>query len=95
MQPKFNVKMADSKVVAGYDGNSDGENSISIKLNLGEAFQELMQKGEAKIEVKSLSIKREGSKMIAVLDTDKDGEAVLECELDALEALDEAGIFKL
>ena len=94
MSKKFNVNFEGTKVVAGYDGNSDGENSVSIKLDLGEAFGEVVKKGEAKLEVKAISFKREGAKLKVVIDSDKDGEAVLELEIDSLEALDEAGTFK-
>lgn len=82
--------MQGTDVVGSYDGNSDGQDSASVKLALGEAYQELLDKGEAKIEVKSLSLKREGGKIVASLDTDKDGEPVLEIMLDLIEGLEEA-----
>ncbi len=90
MTKKFNLKMEGTNVVGSYDGNSDGEPSASVKLALGEAYQELLDKGEAKIEVKSLSLKRVGGKIVASIDTDKDGEPVLEVMLDLIEGLEEA-----
>lgn len=87
---KFPVTFEDSKLVAGYDGNEDGQNSVSLKLNLKEGLSELISKGVAKIDVKTLTLKKDGSKISLYVDTDKDGEAILEGELDVGEALDEA-----
>jgi hypothetical protein len=87
---KFNLKMEGANVVGSYDGNADGEASAALKLMLGEAYQELLEKGEAQMDVKVFSVKREGGKIIASLDSDKDGESVLSLELDIIEGLEEA-----
>ena len=84
--------MEGTSIVGGYDGNSDGENSVSIKANLTEIYQELLAKGEAKLGVKQLSFKMSGSKIVIVADSDKDGEAVLTFEVDLLEGLQEAAL---
>ena len=87
---KFELKMNGTDVMGSYDGNSDGQKSVELKLSLGEVYQELLKKGEAKLEVKTLTLKRDGGKVIVSLDTDKDGEAVLELTLDLIEGLEEA-----
>lgn len=87
---KFEIKMEESKIIAGFDGNMDGEKSIEMKLNLGESLEEFMQRKELKLDVKSLNIKMEESKIILGLDIDKDGESVLELSLDLVEGIDEA-----
>ena len=89
---KFNMKMEGTSLVGGYDGDSDGKNSISFKLNLQEVYGELLAKGEAKLDVKAISFKMVGSKITAVIDSDKDGQAVLEIDADLLEGLKEASI---
>lgn len=88
--PKFNVDFKDGKVSAGYDGNSDGEQSVTVALNLKEIYGELMDKGEAQVDIKKLSLKREGTRIIGTLDTDQDGEPVGELRIDLGEALEEA-----
>lgn len=86
---KFKVKLEGTSVIAGYDGNSDGQNSASLKLHLKEVYEELMDKGEATVK-STITFKRSGGKISAVIDSDKDGESVAEIELDILEGLEEA-----
>lgn len=86
---KFKVKLEGTSVVASYDGNSDGENSASLKLHLKEVYEELMDKGEATIK-STVTFKRSGGKINVSIDSDKDGEAVAEIMLDLLEGLEEA-----
>lgn len=90
MKKKFNVKFQDNKILGGFDGNQDGENSVSLEVLLGEAYQELFDKGEAVVEVKKLRVKRDGAKVALLVDTDQDGEHVLKLEADLIEAVEEA-----
>ena len=87
---KFNLEIKDSKVIGSYDGNADGEKSASISLDLKEILGEVLSKGEAKLDVKSLSVKMELTKLKIQFDSDKDGEPVGEIVLDFAEAFDEA-----
>lgn len=87
---KFNVDFKEGKAVASYDGDADGEKSLKLELDLKEVYGELLAKGEAKIDVKSMSLKLDGSKVVATIDTDKDGEALMVAELDIVEAMSEA-----
>ena len=95
MEKKINVSMEESKVKVGIDTNRDGQNAVEVKLNLKEALQEAIEKGEAKVDVKSLTLKLEGTKIILLVDTDKDAEPVLEVTADLLESYEEvAASFK-
>lgn len=87
---KFSMDFEGTKVVAGYDGNADGEKSASINLDLKEVYEELMNKGEAELSVKAIKFKREGTKVLAVVDTDGDDQGVLNLTLDLGEAMEEA-----
>jgi|GEM_PF-5943153 len=86
---KFKFKFEGMTAKASYDGNSDGEDSVAIKLALQEVYEELMAKGEAKVDA-VITFKRDGGKISVSVDTDKDGEAVLEIEADILEGIQEA-----
>ena len=88
--PNVNVKVSEGVVAIGLDANQDGQNSITLKINSKEGLEELFAKGEAKIEVKTLSLKLEGTKIVGTLDTDKDGECVATLEADLLEGYEEA-----
>ena len=87
---KFGLDFKDGVIEGFYDGNADGDKSVKLNINIKEVYGELFSKGEAKVDVKSFSIKKEGAKIILVLDTDKDDQPVLELELDFIEGLQEA-----
>lgn len=89
------VDFKDGAFVAGIDTDKDGKDSVGVKLNLQEAFQEGMSalgKGEEKeveVEVKKLRLKFKDGKVKAVVDTDQDGESLLDVEVDMAESFDE------
>lgn len=87
---KFKVGFTGSALEGSYDGNSDGEASVSLKLNLGEALDEIQKKGEAEVSVEKLRFVKEGSKLKVELDPNQDGEAVMTLDIDLAEAMDEA-----
>lgn len=84
----FNYEFENKTLKASYDGNKDGEASVSVKANLGEAFEEIVAKGESKVDA-VVTYKNVNGKMIMLVDTDRDGEPVIELELDAGESLEE------
>ena len=86
---KLNQEIKDGKLLVGVDTNEDGENSLSMKLNLSEAVSEAIAKGEAVEGVKVVDFKFELTKLVIKLDTDKDGENVLELVVDIAESFDE------
>lgn len=91
---KFDVKAEDGALCLGIDLNEDGEKLMMAKLNVSEAIQEALQRGES-IEVegaKVVGFKFELTKLKLMIDTDKDGEKLLELEIDLAEALDESGL---
>lgn len=90
MSKQFKLEFKDSKIIGGYDGNSDGQNSASLEINLSEVYGELAAKGEAQVDVKKVSVKREGGKLLLLVDTDQDKEPVLKIELDFIEGFEEA-----
>lgn len=90
MSDKFKVGFNGSSLEGSYDGNADGESSVSLKIVLGEALDELSKKGESEVEVKKIRFKKEGSKIILEVDPNKDGESVVELVVDLAEAVDEA-----
>lgn len=84
-----NVSFQDNKLVAGFDGDKDGVNSIQAKLNLQEVYEELLKKGEAKVDA-VITYKMEGTILKILVDTDKDSEPSLEIEANFLEGFKEA-----
>ena len=90
----YNYEFKDSKLEFGIDPNKDGQNVVVGRVNLNEAMQEIIAKGEAKEGVKVASFRFEITKLIIELDSDKDGEKVMEIEIDIAEALDESGVMK-
>lgn len=90
-EPKVvSAEVQDSKLIVGVDTNKDGEKSIQLKINSPELLEELFAKGEAKIDVKTITLKMDLMKVKVAVDTDKDGEPVLEGEADLAEIFDEA-----
>jgi hypothetical protein len=86
---KINPKLQGTDIVVGFDGNEDGQNSIEAKLHLGEVYEEIMKKGEAKVGA-VVTFKREGGKITMLVDSDKDGQPVASLSVDAVEGLEEA-----
>lgn len=84
-----NVEFKDGSIVAGFDKDQDGINSISAKVNLNEAVQEVLSKGEEIKDAKVVSIKMELTKLMIVVDSDKDGENLIEITIDLGETYDE------
>lgn len=91
---KYDVGFEDGKLSLGFDSNQDGEKVASIKLNLGEAIQEIFSKG-GKIEgAKVAAFEFSKDKLLIKVDSDQDGEELAEIEISLLEAIDEAGLLK-
>ena len=86
---KVNYEVKDNALNVGLDSNEDGQNSVSLKVNLSEALGEAFQKGTAVEGAKVVEVKFELTKLKVVLDTDKDDENLLELEIDLAEAFDE------
>lgn len=86
---KVNVKFENNKVVAGFDADQDGVNSLQAKLDLKEVYEELAAKGEVKVDA-AITYKMEGTSLKVLIDTDKDSEPALEIEANLLEGFKEA-----
>lgn len=86
---KVSIEFKDNALVAGLDSNQDGEKSIDLKLHLKEALAEAMDKGEAQVDAKVVSVKFELTKLKVMIDTDKDGEPLLELTVDLGDSFDE------
>lgn len=98
---KANVEFKEGVLVAGVDMNEDGENMISLKVNMKEAMEEAfakLKKGESSsvvLDVKKVELKFDMSGMKLLVDTNQDGEAAIELEVSLTETVDEVGsIFK-
>ena len=91
---KFDVETKDGQIQLGLDLNEDGEKLMVLKLNMGEAIQEVLKKGQAIEGAKLVDFKFNLTKLTLTLDTDRDGEKLLELEIDLAEALDESGLMK-
>lgn len=87
---KFDVKFENGNLSFGLDSNQDGQKSISGKLFLNEAIQEVIAKGTAIEGAKVVDFRFELTKMVLIIDTDKDGERLMELEIDLGESIDEA-----
>lgn len=93
MPKTFNLNFQETKIVAGFDGDKDGKNSVETKLDLKEVYQELLDKGEAKVSA-IISYKMIDNKVVASVDTDKDGEPSLEITVDMAEGFKELLVAK-
>lgn len=91
---KFDVKFEDGKMELSIDSNLDGEKLIYVSVNMNEALQEVIKRGEPVEGVKLVDFEFSTQKIVLKLDTDKDGEKLLEIELNLAEALDESGLLK-
>lgn len=86
---KLNYEFKDNKFCFGVDGDEDGNKVLVMKLNLGEALQEAVKRGDKVEGARLVDFKFEGPVMKLTLDTDKDGENLMELEVDMMEAFDE------
>lgn len=91
---KFQQEIKDGKVKLGYDGNEDGQASVSVEINLTEAVQEALRQGEEVEGAKVAEFRLEGADLVIKLDTDKDGEQVLDLRISLMEGVDELGLMK-
>ncbi len=99
---KASIKFEDGKIVAGLDTNEDGENSVEVRLNLKEGFEEgfaALKKGEEKtisVDAKAVNFVFKDNSIFVVIDTDKDGEELMDVKIDISESFEEIaeGIFK-
>jgi len=91
---KFEVGFADNKLNLSLDLNQDGDKLMTLKLNLSEAIQEVINRGDKVDGVKLVAFDFSLTKLKLTLDTDQDGEALMELEIDLAEALDEIGLIK-
>lgn len=89
MSGKVKLKVEEGAVLFSVDSNEDGQDSIKIKLNLGEAVQEAFQREESIEGAKIVDFKFSFTKLQLKIDTDRDGENLLELELDLGEIFDE------
>ena len=71
------------------DANKDGEKVLKLSLNVNEAVQEAISKGEKLEGVSIVDFEFEGSTLNLQIDSDMDGEPVLKIKIDLMEAFDE------
>lgn len=89
---KFNASFSEGKLKLSVDSNSDGDNVLDINVNMDEAIQEMLKRGEAIQGAKIAEIDFSLSNLVVRLDTDKDGEKLLEIKLNLAELLEEVGL---
>lgn len=93
---KVNYEMKDNKLEFGFDGNEDGENSITLKVNISESIQEAIakaKKGEEStvvIDAKKVEMKFGVGGLSLSVDTDQDGEKSVELDVSLMEGFEEA-----
>ena len=94
---KGSVKIEEGKIIVGLDVNEDGENSLTLKVNINETISEALHKAkkgeETTIDLtgKKVELKFGIGGMKLVVDTDQDGEPSIELDLSLMEAFEEAG----
>jgi len=88
-EKKFGLSFEDSSLKGQFDGNKDGEPSVSLSLDVKEAFGEIFSKGEAVVDAKKVALKMEDSVLKLMVDTDQDEEPLLTLEIDLAESFDE------
>ena len=86
------VDFKDGELLMSADSNKDGEKVLDLKVNLSEAVQEVLNRGEALEGAKLLEFDFSLSKLVLKIDTDKDGEKLLDISIDLAELLDEVGL---
>lgn len=86
---KLNAEFKDNKFTLGVDTNEDGENSIQLSVNLSEALQEIISRGEKLEGAKLVEFEFGLGGMKLKLDTDQDGEELLELEIKFAEIVEE------
>lgn len=87
---KVDVNVEDKKLTISTDLDQDGKESSRATVFLGEAVQEIFDKGVKKEDVKLVDFELSPMGIKLKLDTDKDGESVFEYELSFGEGVDEA-----
>ena len=88
------VKTKDKEIVVGFDKDKDGVNSAELILNLGEAAQEALKRGESVKGQKLVDYSISLTELKLSLDANKDGEDSLQLKVNTVEALKEFGISK-
>ncbi len=89
------ITVKDGKAEYKLDTDKDGTPSISAKIDLSEALQELISKGKSIEGAKVANISFSGTSLSVKIDTDKDGENSFEFNVNLIEAFDEgSNIFK-
>lgn len=86
---KIKAEFKDNKFKLGVDTNEDGENSIVMNVNLSEALQEIVARGEKVEGAKLVDFEFGLGGMKLKLDTDIDGEELLELEIKFAEIVEE------
>lgn len=95
MAVKFKPTVDDGKISLAYDGNADGENSVTLDIVVDEAIAEALNKGEAVEGETKVKFKIDPIKGLSLsLDTDQDGEPSVNLHADIMEAVQESGILK-
>jgi len=85
----FKFGIENGELVLAVDPNKDGQDVVSLKLNLSEAVSEAFARGASVEGVKLVSLGFEGAKLKLAIDTDKDGERLVELVVDLAEVADE------
>ncbi len=86
---KFKIGFNGANLEGSYDGNSDGENSVSIKVNMMEVLDELKNKGQAEVADAKVRFVQEGASIKILIDNNKDGEEFFTLEVNLAEVVDE------
>ena len=95
MSKKFKPTIDDGKIALAYDGNADGEDSISLSIALDESIAEILNRGAAIEGESKVKFKLDPIKGLSLqLDTDQDGEPSVFLEADIIEAVQESGLLK-
>ena len=92
---KFTPIVKDGKLGLAYDGNADGENSVTLDIELDEAISEVLKKGEAVEGETVVKFKIDPIEGLTLqIDADKDGEPSVNLKVDIMEAVQESGLLK-
>jgi hypothetical protein len=92
MSKKIDVKFEDGKLQLSGDTNQDGDKVIEIAVDMNEAVQEILKRGEPIEGAKVAEFDFSLSNLVVKLDSDRDGEMLLEFKLNLAELLEEVGL---
>jgi hypothetical protein len=88
-EKKLSIGFENNALVAGFDNNKDGENSVAVNIFFAEGVKEIFAKGTPVEGVAKFKLSMEGAKVVMTFDSDMDNSPVASIVIDLAEGADE------